>query len=487
MQDTKQTQFNINRSHLPYIITGATFTVVVALFLLNFLHIFSIDNSYAETATSSASAEMSVNLDPTITIWTTDTSDNPITAANIAASPDESVATTAVRAHVSTNNLTGYTLTIQSNSTDAKMKHENTSVTKTIDPITGSGTSSSAWAGNPSLNNMWGYSIGTNDSFVGVPGSSSSATTIDSTDAPNNDNYTDITFATKADLSLPAGTYTDTVIFSAVANAVPTPIVDGMNMQDVTQQMCTDTPLYSESGTTYTLTDARDNSTYQVRKLADGNCWMVSNLKLTGARTLTSADSNVSSDFTLKASDSGTWCTTSSSDCDDQSMMIDAHTSTYPESYLYNWYAATAGTGKYATSSGNASSSICPKSGSGSTSDVSWHLPSGGAAPSGSATGSEWYEVFKKGGITYLNWDGTNTPFADKLGANSPFNLSLSGYRDGSRTSGRGTDGNWWSSTASDNGGAYDTYAYSDGSLGAGPDDYGKYYGYSVRCVLSSE
>ena len=49
----------------------------------------------------------------------------------------------------------------------------------------------------------------------------------------------------------------------------------------------------------HTLSDVRDNNTYTVRKLADGNCWMSENLRLNGGTTITPANSDVSSNFTL--------------------------------------------------------------------------------------------------------------------------------------------------------------------------------------------
>ena len=35
-----------------------------------------------------------------------------------------------------------------------------------------------------------------------------------------------------------------------------------------------------EEGQTLELTDSRDGNTYKVRKLADGQCWMIQNLRL---------------------------------------------------------------------------------------------------------------------------------------------------------------------------------------------------------------
>ena len=68
-----------------------------------------------------------------------------------------------------------------------------------------------------------------------------------------------------------------------------------LTMQNVTPSMCNNTPLYSVSGETYWLVDSRDGNYYGVRKLADGKCWMVTNLKLAGGTTISSADSNLSS------------------------------------------------------------------------------------------------------------------------------------------------------------------------------------------------
>ena len=121
----------------------------------------------------------------------------------------------------------------------------------------------------------------------------------------------------------------------------------------------------ASTDTAYTLEDTRDNNSYTVKKLADGKCWMTQNLRLVGKKTLTSADSDVSSDYALPATSAGSgWCTTVSTSCYDQSKLYDTGSTTY--GVYYNWYTATAGTGKYATTSGNASSSVCPKG---------WKLP----------------------------------------------------------------------------------------------------------------
>ncbi|MBQ9016848.1 InlB B-repeat-containing protein, partial [Candidatus Saccharibacteria bacterium] len=188
-----------------------------------------------------------------------------------------------------------------------------------------------------------------------------------------------------------------------------------------------------------TLRDSRDDNDYVVKKLADGKCWMVENLRLVGSRTLTSSDSNVSSDFALTASTAPTWCTTNSSDCDDRSLVYyvsseasDSSKSSYYGA-LYNWYAATAGTGKYATSSGNASSSICPKG---------WRLPTGGSSGEFAALDKAW-------GGTGANRSGANT-YSTFTGAYTSSNnggFGLAGYIYGSLFR-VGSYGFYWASAA---------------------------------------
>ena len=197
--------------------------------------------------------------------------------------------------------------------------------------------------------------------------------------------------------------------------------------------------------------DVRDANAYTIRKLADGNCWMTENLALAGPKTLTAADSNVSADFTLSASNTGTWCTSNDSACDDQSMVIDTG-ATYGA--LYNWYAATAGTGTYSVSSGDVSSSICPKG---------WKLPS----TNGSSTD------FQR---LYDNYNSTS-----KMQATDGPAFVRSGYRYGGSTNNQGSYGGYWSSTAYDSSNAYYLLLNSSGVYPAYYND--KYYGFSVRCL----
>lgn len=137
-------------------------------------------------------------------------------------------------------------------------------------------------------------------------------------------------------------------------------------MQQLTPAMCANTEEFSISNKTYTFTDTRNSGaySYNIRKLKDGNCWMVSNLRLQGGTTITNQDSNISAaTYTLPASS-----TTGFNNNAGQFMYNgDSTTGGY-----YSWLTATANTGVSLTTSGaQASSSVCPKG---------WRLPTGNAS-----------------------------------------------------------------------------------------------------------
>ena len=206
----------------------------------------------------------------------------------------------------------------------------------------------------------------------------------------------------------------------------------GLSMQDFTLAQCQS----QASSSNVTVVDSRDGSDYTVRYI-NGNCWMTQNLRLSGGRTLTSADSNVASSWYFPSTS-----LTSGNSYTDAYSTISSNTS---YGGYYNYCAASAGTvckGNYAQ---DATYDICPKG---------WRLP----------TQSEQSGI---AGTSYV----------------SAFSPVYSGYYYNGSLSGTGSGGNWWSSTANNN---YTQYylGYSSGSLGT----YGgsKYNGYSVRCVRSS-
>ena len=109
--------------------------------------------------------------------------------------------------------------------------------------------------------------------------------------------------------------------------------------------------------------DVRDDNAYDIKKLPDGNCWMVDDLKIFGPLTLTSDDSNTTY-FELPAATTATsgYCTGVGKNCVNTNHVINISGTA-----LYNYYAATANTGNYSTEAGtSAPEDICPKN---------WRMP----------------------------------------------------------------------------------------------------------------
>ena len=142
------------------------------------------------------------------------------------------------------------------------------------------------------------------------------------------------------------------------------------------------------------LTDNRDNQTYAIAKLADGNCWMIENLRLDNTAELTTSNTNSplndGTNVTIKhnytdtithntisasssvAYDENTapdgWCSPRNATCYDQSRFRTG--SPYSNGNYYNWYSATAGRGTYSLNSGiTVVGDLCPSG---------WRLPVGG-------------------------------------------------------------------------------------------------------------
>ena len=213
---------------------------------------------------------------------------------------------------------------------------------------------------------------------------------------------------------------------------------------------------------THTMVDVRDGKAYQVKKLADGRCWMTENLRLENA-TLTSADTNLPAGKTiiLPASTTQGWCNGNSANCYERLLTMnytDAGNSSHPEygSY-YNWYTATATYGMRNTTT-DTDYSICP---------AGWHLPKGG--PTG-----EFQALYDA---------GYNTPALMMKDVGGP-HFILSGAREAGATEATGEIGRYWSSTPTSNKKqAYRFYVSESKVQPASPNIYGKHRGLSIRCI----
>ncbi len=236
-------------------------------------------------------------------------------------------------------------------------------------------------------------------------------------------------------------------------------IEDAVYMQDVTPEMRQNTAI----GTTTTILDKRDNEEYTIGKLEDGNIWLLDNLRLGGDTeiTLTPADTNIATNFTLPASstdkfndNTAGWTTpginTSLSNTMSTNGVYQGNIGVF-----YNYCAASAGTicAANGPNNDNASYDICPKG---------WRIPTSGAS-------GEYQALYTTYSSNYTNFQtALRTPLSGNFGNGSAYN--------------QGSDGYFWSSTRYDGNSMYRL------NIGASSVvlQYGnlRINGYSVRCVL---
>ncbi|MFO0862281.1 MAG: LPXTG cell wall anchor domain-containing protein [Candidatus Saccharibacteria bacterium] len=289
------------------------------------------------------------------------------------------------------------------------------------------------------------------------------ALTLKTTDSASSNDTTEVTLDFTIDSTVTAGQKELKLTYSATDNETPLPPTP-TTMQEMTTSYCENyMTIYNGSNqdAILTLTDTRaNNQTYEVAKLADGNCWMLNNLKLgstTSTLELTPADTNIASNFTLPQV-----VTTGTADYDNPGAYGPAPGDTGAGEtnygYLYNWSAATAGESRTSmpAGSGNAPYSICP---------ANWRLPTGGS-------GGEFAALYTALGSSPAQW---NYP--------GPFQGTFAGvWWEGFY--GQGDYGDLWSASAFpvDASSAFGA-DFSAGSVvpGGGVDRDG---GLSVRCLL---
>ena len=399
--------------------------------------------------------------------------------------------TTSTTVTANTNSEGGYTLTMASNdpnSTDLINQDTTTTIPSIDSAITVDAT------GSNFTTNHWAYHspLHTTNNYNPIPANNSAETIASADQAVSGDTST-VTFGVKASSSLPAGEYKNTVVFSIIAKEKPKDLSKATYLQDLAThpEYCTNT----QTGVTALLKDSRDDKQYRVRKLKDGKCWMIDNLRLGTAGqalTLTTADSNVNSTKTIPAAqivNSGTtkWDNGSSTTqaqyqtyhiynredatftetTDTQGTYYDVSGNDYGN--LYNWWTATAGSGIYNTSKDTeVSESICPKG---------WVLPK-------NATGAgSFYTLYQSYNSQSLM---TTVAAKDSTVADRGPEFKLAGYYNGGAKY-AGSEGNYWSRTAYGyDGSSYRAYYLSLDTSDVVPQGYYyQYRGYSVRCIAS--
>ncbi len=251
-------------------------------------------------------------------------------------------------------------------------------------------------------------------------------------------------------------------------------------MQSFTSMQCSNLTIYTGSnpGAVISLADSRGGITrvYEVARLADGNCWMLNNLKLgsaTGAITLTPIDSDVGSDFILpQLISSGP--TNYDAPHAIGPVRNDTAIGSTNYGYLYNFPAATAGETRTSLTAGNAPYSICP---------AGWKLPTAG-------WNSDWTVAL--GDIPDLDrafgGTGYEAPAGDpsiaKWSYGGPFRGVLSGDWAGGFFD-QGSRMGFWSRSAdpANSGNAFSARALNANSMRS-VNYSDRYQGFSVRCFV---
>ena len=542
-------------------------------FLLGSVLMIPGDSNAEDAATLSNDASLSIALIPE--------------AMNLAVTPtpDGTLASDELAIQISTDNTTGYALTLapagaESSLYDPTSGEEIQSTAATIENPTTLAVNTWGWYPDSLANN-------TGNLFSALP-SNSDPYELKKTSAPTSGSgdTTTISFGVNVDTDLPAGSYTNAIVISAVTNYVPQPILDvypttgwagdtitlysnggfinvqsvqiggtdctSINVKSADELTCilpskaetnttsgtdngysisvtasntslsthnftiryfnpstttsmqefTDTTCGSMSvGDIVSLTDERNGQTYRIKKMQDNKCWMVDNLKYAGEANTDLA--NVDGTYGLVYNNiDGKYNTvdgtsTQSTENSDKAFYNNPMSASYCYGtsiqssytkcgYLYNWYAATAGTGIYATSTNgaNVSGSICP---------TGWRLPSAAYVDSlkgvYGASGYDYYEadfpilntsmnagILSIGEITssyYAGWQFSGA-----------WSGVFSGYQIGN-FSNQGSYGGYWSSSMYTSSMAHglrlNSYEVVPNYVPS------KYTGLAVRCLIGND
>ncbi|MBR3256607.1 InlB B-repeat-containing protein [Candidatus Saccharibacteria bacterium] len=254
--------------------------------------------------------------------------------------------------------------------------------------------------------------------------------------------------------------------------------IDHNEMQDMRPEVCYNSPITTAANApAATLLDYRGKVTtgsnpesaeqYTVSKLADGNCWMTTNLNLgrndnlgpnnDGTITLTSDDTDLADNttFTLPVADTTSYTATTRL----AKVRLTNSSGATTNGAYYTWSAAVANTGSIST---NPATSICPKN---------WDLP----------TNAQYTNLSTKS-----SYSSSNSPTS----APSSF-LATGKFTNGATFYPSSSDyGFYWSSTSSSTTAAYGarvtTSALSTSASTGTTYGGNKYYRKNIRCVASN-
>ena len=274
--------------------------------------------------------------------------------------------------------------------------------------------------------------------------------------------------------------------------------------------------------------DSRDNHDYHVKKLADGNCWMIDNLTISAtgmvADSLDNTNTNIPSDDTNKyylppQNQRANTTSMTSSSVASGGGSIDFSTS-YPNyaqigyraqgttdnntgnavpenTAYYNFYTASLGYSYYNDSktSGSTSRDICPKG---------WRLPFVSDNGTSITAASSEFANLARSYNGSASWTNSNTAYnyytsdstvrknmvagdsgsLDRFASNGAAGFTYAGGYNGTTLYYVGTNGYYWSSSVYS---TYNSYSLYFNTTNVYPQYYNnKYYGFAVRCIAGA-
>lgn len=482
------------------------------LFLVIFLAVALFFVFGGKTSVNAESIQSDVNVEVNsvleLSLQTCNSADSSLVEVDITPSTAGTFRSNCQIATVHTN-TPGYSLTAKASS--STLDYLNPTIVSLLPTI--ASTANSTASPSTLSNDTWGFATenrlnfdstytidNATNNYAALP--TTDATIYHTTDFPLPETSHKFFYAAKLTPATMAGSYATTITYTAVGEDVipPTNYLNKVvaknkvtTMQTMTAEVCAladydNANNGNNENNTVILTDIRNDQDYRIRKLADNRCWMIDNMKLANA-TLTPADSNVLSNYSLMAISSTHGTTDDTPYVDDPAInspdkeycinntaqggsgFIESYS---PDSltgcgYLYSWSAATAGTGDGISTDGqNATGSICP---------VGWRLPTGTssgefAVLNGSMlSGTPSAAAITNTDVSRANWWSTGSFSGSYAGA---FNVSMWYFQ--------GSYSYWWSSTALS---AANAYIASVSHVGLYPmDATNQFGGQSVRCLL---
>lgn len=448
--------------------------------------------------------------------------------------PNTSADSNIIKVTADSNNRTGYTVTATvGNSTHTAPSYNTTALVHVDNEPSFTSLSTSDSLSSLTDPNTWGYTISTDGgttwaNYSGLPLYTATGKQLFATNT-NGVNVVKFKISAKAGDSIPSGEYNNVINFALTANAVPLTIGELVYMQDFSSLSSSEYTEVLNSMTTdsqYRLIDSRDNNTYYISKLQDGNVWMTQNLdyNIMTSRPLTSSDSDISATtctgttcstepYTTAAgyTSDGTTVTWTPSNTTVTSLTAanfpnDSAAYNQPHSYdpgdyyqtgtyftsdtcdyrtgnctnfsttpfsgngthghvgnYYNWTAAVASNDTSQVSSNTMANSVCPKG---------WRLPANG-------------EYGELNSIYNQNRTGSDLTDGDSGLLATPLYFVRAGGIGGGSLGNPGHSGGYWSSTLASSALAY-YLRFNSGDVRPALGDY-RYFGLSLRCVVRSE